>query len=818
MTDRKAVNPARIQFSWGCAPDAPARWFLWVFCFFRRAKSPVTGKYYVPVKRSNVYPLAVLISVRGLLLWSLASALITYFGGAAVLANWYERKPFNRITYSDLVLPWRWSQFDTLRGKANLDQAEADLKNGNIRSAFAFLRSGLARYPDDPTARLQLASIYILFRLRVEAEKTLINAFNHAYPGSDYLKKAVSLIEPGDNPTLLIEFCNRGRAALAADDRSEGRDARYLDGVKVKTLLQLDRTDEAVALIEKYQPKDIAFLQMAKVAQGIVRGDLAAAEAELKVWLAAMPDAEPALTTAVRVYRVAGKVPELQAAILRLRSLYPENPAHIGLALSESLRLGQIQAALDLLDISVIRFANQPAAYGEWAEAIGKTGHDEVLARLEQLVTESNQNPQTVIYARLMAQIRAQAWADAEASSARLDALYPNVHPRMQALHRVGKALLAACSQPVKGAENTLANTITGGWVAMSLYEQIVDALALAERYEAALEVLTLAEGFYPTSRYIAMQRAALTPKLAEQNAIAARALAQQTPVAAVDPAVPADAEALFAALDAQAQAGRSAEALNLARAARKAAPAWLQAALPELEWREVLLAADTDDLPLLQLNLRTELRAATEAQIDRLVAQAQTWFAGQRQPVALLTLREVVRVRPEHPLARRLLAEWSPDEAAGGLAPAVAAPNAALVPAGAPGTAPAAAVVVPGSEAALFEALDALATPSGAAEALRLVRAVRKAEPAWLGAARPELEWREVLLAVQADDLSLLQLNLRTYLRGRPAGLARVLEQASAWHAEGRNSVALLAVREVLRQQPEQAAAQKLLREWSAP
>jgi hypothetical protein len=81
-----------------------------------------------------------------------------------------------------------------------------------------------------------------------------------------------------------------------------------------------------------------------------------------------------------------------------------------------------------------------------------------------------------------------------------------------------------------------------------------------------------------------------------------------------------------------------------------------------------------------------------------------------------------------------------------------------------------------------------------------------------------PELEWREVLLAVQVDDSSLLQLNLRSYLRGRSAGVARVLEQANAWRAEGRNSVALLAVREVLRVEPEQAKAQELLREWSAP
>lgn len=810
VTDRQSVNPARLRFTWGASKEAPAPWRFGLLCFFRRAKSPVTGNYYVPRNATTSYPLAVLVNLRGLLFWLLVLSATGLFGGAAVLARWYGQKPFNRVTYADLALPWRWSRLEPLRGQANLAQAQDDLSRGNVASAFFHLRAGLARCPGDTTARLDLATIYILFRLRPEAEKTLLAAFDNSYPKYDYITRAISILEKGENPALMVDFCDRARSALEAFGPPSVRDARYLDGMKVKALLDLERFDEAVTFIEKNQPKDVGLLQMARISRALSRGDFVEAEHQLAVWLAAMPDFEDALVVAVRVYRVSGKVPEMQAAILRLRSRYPENPNHIALGISENLLVGQTQAALDLLDISVIRFADTPGVFGEWAEAVGKTGHTEVLARLEQLVSESNQSPQTVMLARLMTAIRVQAWAEAAECSARLEMSSPAMQPRLQAIHTVAKALLETCTQPVKGAQNTLTASISGGWVGLHLYRQIVDALSASERYEAALEVLTLAEGYYPASRYIASQRVAITAKLATRDAALALATAGNAPLAEVAP-VFADASAFFAAFDVQVREGRASEAQRLVRAVRKDAPAWLQVALPELEWREIQLAAQVDDLSLLQLNLRTFLRSRPEAQANEVVTLASAWNVDGHRAAALIAVREVVRVCPEHKDALRLLVEWSPRQADGGAeAPNPSAPAA-------PGKA-AVNTPLPGSAEELFAVLDAQAGATRNAESLRLLRAVRKAEPAWLGAVLPEVEWREILLAADADDLSLLQLNVRTYLRLRPTEIERCLEQARTWHGRDKKQAALLVVREILLQYPDQASAKKLLSEWSKP
>ena len=809
MNERQIVNPARLRFTWGRPKGAPAPWFLNTLCFFRRAKSPGTGHYYVSRKEETNYPLALIVNVRGVLLWTVGLSLSTLLGGAGLLASWYAKKPFNRITYADLALPWRWSGLEELRGQANLAQAQDDLHNGDIRSAFSYLRSGLARSPDETKARLDLATLYILFRIRPEAEKALIQAFEHKWPGLDYLHKSIALIEPAETPRFLADYCDRARAALPADSRALDKEASYIDETKVKALLALDLADEAVSYAEKHQPDDVALLQSVRISRNLLRHDSTGAEKELATWLAATPDSEEALAYGVRVCRAANKIPEMQASILRLRSRYPDNPNHIALALSETILSGQIEAALDLLDISVIRFANTPGVYGEWAETIGKTGNDQVLGRLEQLVRESNQDPQTVILARLMNLIRRQAWEDAEAASARLDAYYPNLQPRLQNIHNVAKALLATCRQTAKGSQNTLVNSIASGWFGIHLYRQVVDALANAERYDAALEVLTLAEGYYPTSTYITNQRSAISDKLRSQNAELARIAAKTAPTAEAAPDF-ADASAFFAVLNEYTRTGHASEALRLCRTVRKSAPAWLSDALPELEWREIILAAQADDLSLLQLNLRTSLRNRREALIEKVVAQAQTWHREKNQAAALIALREVITVQPAHNSALGLLAEWSPRSESG--------TNLATTKSSPPSDAPAPASL-PSSATELFTALDALSATTHTEKALRLIREIRKADPLWLSDTGPDLDWREIQLAATANDLPLLQISLRTYLRIRPAETTRCLEQARLWHAKTeRKSAALIIIREILRQTPDEPSATQLLAEWGTP
>lgn len=801
-TERQSVNPARLRFTWGASKREPARWRLGVLCWFRRAKSPSTGNYYVPTINEVKYPLALVVSVRGLLLWIITLGLSALLGGAGVLHALYSKKPFNRVTYADLALPWRWSGLDALRGQSNLAQAAQNLKDGDVRSAFTYLRTGLSRYPADNDARLQLATLFILYRVRAEAENTLVQALDHGYPGKDYIRKAVELLQSGDNQARLIAFCDRALDANSASPSPSKTEARFLDGIKTKTLLEIDRSDEALQLVEKRYPDDIPFLHMTRVMHALARDDIAGAEARLEEWLRIAPDSPEALASGVRVCRRAGKTDRMQSFILKLRSAYPDNPAYVSLGITENLLASQTAAALDLLDISVIRFADRPYAYSDWAEAISQTGRLDALARLEQLVRESGQNPLPVIITRMMTAIRLKNWAEASECDARLRDMDSAMSPRFRSIHQVTSALLQACTQPVKGAQSTLVNSLTGGWVGLHLYRQIIEALDAAGRYEAALEVITIAEGYFPGSRYIAGKRTFLAAKTAEQKALAETKVDRmQAPGEA--PRDFADENALNTAVDAEVAAGRPDEALRLIRATRNAAPSWLPGTERKLDWREIQICALAGDLPQLQLKLRESLRVPSAADIDRVINQAESWNAGKRGPAALLAIREVLRAQPAHAKAASLLAAWAPvNETVDN---------------------PLAAPALPASAPELFASIDAALAASNKAGApaeslLRQIRSLKKSEPDWLAAALPELEWREIKLAANADDMPLLQLNLRTYLRGRAGAEERCLTLAREWHEQGKNSLALLVVRELLRQNPDHKAASKLLLDWSAP
>ena len=66
------------------------------------------------------------------------------------------------MQYADLALPWRWSGISALRGQAVLIQAKEDFAARKFGEASGALRAGLNRYPKDATARIQLATFYLV--------------------------------------------------------------------------------------------------------------------------------------------------------------------------------------------------------------------------------------------------------------------------------------------------------------------------------------------------------------------------------------------------------------------------------------------------------------------------------------------------------------------------------------------------------------------------------------------------------------------------------------------------------------------------------
>ncbi|MBT5901031.1 MAG: hypothetical protein HOH58_02860 [Opitutaceae bacterium] len=95
------------------------------------------------------------------LAWSLVALMVVgYLGSAVALSLWLDRRPHNMVGFQDVVLPWRWSQLNDLRGEGFALAGIAEIEAGNASRGLFYLRRGLGLKPDNIEARLSLANLY----------------------------------------------------------------------------------------------------------------------------------------------------------------------------------------------------------------------------------------------------------------------------------------------------------------------------------------------------------------------------------------------------------------------------------------------------------------------------------------------------------------------------------------------------------------------------------------------------------------------------------------------------------------------------------
>ena len=103
----------KIKLCWN-GSRVEADWHLGLFGFYTRGThgSRLRG---------------IVITLRGVLAWLAGLAFVAYFTGALALWLWLDRRPYNYVTYADLIFPTRWSEIEKLRGKAMIDEGMDDI-------------------------------------------------------------------------------------------------------------------------------------------------------------------------------------------------------------------------------------------------------------------------------------------------------------------------------------------------------------------------------------------------------------------------------------------------------------------------------------------------------------------------------------------------------------------------------------------------------------------------------------------------------------------------------------------------------------------
>ena len=649
VSSHKAFNTSpvrRIGFVWGKPAMARASWWFGLLCVYRPAVSSVTGLSFLP-GAARVFPRCILISVRGLLAWSVFFSLAAYFAGAAVLQARLAGEPFNKVSYAHVVAPWRWKEIPLLRGEAFLAQARENSGKGRHGEAFALLRMGLARRPEDLESRLMLAGYYTGFLRRDLGVRVLFEGLRHGIVTEDYLGAAISYLQDADLPDQVVAFCRQAREAIAPVASAR----RVIDSAEAGALLELGNVDDARRLVSALAAPEEGWARRLRLQVALAARDYKVALEDVRDWTRRQPGDPDLWALYVGVCRQAGLFSEMDSALVRLRALNPSKPGFATMSVVQNQLAGRSREAMVALDELLFRFGSNRSLLDGLAGELGSAGGVDLLERLETAMNEHGHDLQHVRFGRLVAQMENADWNQARVTRDLLGVRREKLSPAIKLYVQISEALIDYCMTGAPAAKSTVMEQLARHDGRLRLYLQIADCMMAAGRWEGAREALVLAEGAYPESLRIAQRRRQVDTALADARS------EERLDAAPVETSPTVSAPIFFRTIDADMAAGRMEAALRNLDETKRQSPSWWAENRGEVEQREIALCVNLEDLSRLKLAVSQALRDAGAPRAEEMLAVAERARAEKKIAAARVVLTEIVRRWPDHGRARAALA-----------------------------------------------------------------------------------------------------------------------------------------------------------------
>lgn len=629
------IGLLRIKFIWGASKVIQARWRFGLWGFYEHAKG---------YRDSGL-----VISVRGLLIFTVIFAVIAYVAAGTALYLWLDRKPHNYVTYTDALLyPLRTQAITEKRGQGYLDEGIDDLKAQRWSDAEMKLRIGLSRYPQAIRARLALAEFYLLSQRRTLALNLLREGLATAttYPGRRYLVTYITQSYQGEDYPRVVaatELCLEGNFELSPRERT------WLWQQKINALLTEKQAEPALALLQKL-PDDaglnelrvLALLQLKRVPE---------AEQFLADWRRRDGATAQILRLQVRTYREAGKAAEMEAALEALRQLNPADPTSYAYRIVQRAMLGDEAGAQAALHDYFLRFGAQVRSMLALAQPLAEIDAVDLMETYIAKLAEQGHDRRPALLQLVQAYLKKGQWPQANATIERIKAIEA-ITPgqKLPGLEFI-ELLATVVSNPAEGPQIQLLDQLNRQVFPLRNFRTVIETLQQAGRWEAALAVIGCAERFYPDSGVLAAAKAEVRQAIEDQQATATTA---GTPGAG---SILREKE-FFPRVDAAMQAGQWADAAAALRDVQLAKPGWLQNRQADVLARQMIVAQRRHE-PLEMVLAAKLLASGTSAQVQRVIDFATTLREENATKDAILLVREVVRKIPNHGTARKLLEEW---------------------------------------------------------------------------------------------------------------------------------------------------------------
>lgn len=630
----------RIRFVWGSSRAMQGRWYLGVFCIYERD----------PGSRVQGHA----ISVRGVLRWLAAAAVVAYVAGTVALFWVWQRNPYNLKTYSDaLVFPLRRGAIHDKNGQALIARGTDALREKKWSEAVACLQQGLALHPREWRARLTLAQIYVATNQRALALRQLQEGLTDEFPGRAYLTGIFAIADQGEDYEVVVQTARRYLPLLQSE--AARLDRRWLAAREFDALMGARRFDEALVRAEAAEPGDVTREQRVLALVELHRP--ADALRVLAEWRA-LPGADRAAVArlSVRALREAGQFDEMERALEEIRARASADPRALAYGVVQQALAGRDTPAEAALENYLFRFGGSAQNLQLVAKPLAQIANLPLLERCAAAAAEHGYPAAPFQVLLVEARVRCGEWNAAARTLAemKLAAGRPTAEDQLW-FEWAGRLLDAVQSKGHATSLNLVAFLRSRPWP-VKVFQTTVDALRRAKQLETARDVLGLARAMFPASAWVERQGAEVAQELAARPAPIDPGTAKSS--------LPAEA-LFFPRLEASLTGERWTAAEQLIRDARNAQPepSWLGSRDGELRLAELRVAQAKGE--------RSRMLAAAalylngDAARSRMaLAFARAFHAKGDRDSAIALVNEVMRRSPDDPAARSLMSEWRPKPA----------------------------------------------------------------------------------------------------------------------------------------------------------
>ncbi|CAM2775306.1 hypothetical protein [Rariglobus hedericola] len=644
----------KVKLCWN-GKRVEADWHLGLFGFYTRGTSGSRLQ-------------GIVISGRGLLAWLAGLAVVAYFTGAAALWFWLDRRPYNYVSYTDLVLPTRWSGIEKLRGQALIAEGMDDIKARKWSEGLQKLRVGIARNPEEIKGRLVLAEIFLAMKARKQAIEIYDGGLGTQYPGRDYVEAMLKSAAQSENYEWWLRTCDRA-LALIGNNPAHAADHRWLIQQKLSALLAADRPAEALVLAEAEGESGSPTISEFRVLALLKEGKPDAALAFLNEWQnRAGSRLDPQiLRLQARAFREAKDAASMDRALEELRELSPADPRPYVYGIVQRLLAGRRDEAFASLDSFLLRFGSTPQYLQMLAAPLAEIAERPMLENLVKYAAQQGFDLEPFRRFLLQALMEKGEWR--EASTVLAEAKGSDKKAESVALwYDLMDAQIKAALDSGEAAQSNLVSLVRGRQFALSFYKDAITNMRRAGRLTTAREIVTFAQGMYPQNNVIETWRKELDIELAAAAELVSKPVvtlprpqvAAATVVAPSTPRVEVTTADFEARLEALTKTGDYAGALQYLREIRVTKPAWLDAREADLSRDEVRFSGRAGDLVALRSSARLYING-DRLRSARTIEIARELHAAGRIPEAVFLLKELLAKVPDYPVAQRLLAEWVP-------------------------------------------------------------------------------------------------------------------------------------------------------------